>query len=185
MKHYRALSLFFIIAAAAMVSFAQTTPFPAAKVAVIDTESLSDPKTGITKLVNAMGKVAQTYKAKDDELVGMQKQLDSIAAEVGAGKLDAKTAADKQSQYDSIQRNLSFNQDKYKREFDKDMEKETGPLFTEINSALQAFAKARGIDLVIDMAKVPAAVLVLNNALDISDVFIKDFNAKNAAVPVK
>jgi Skp family chaperone for outer membrane proteins len=185
MKISTALAGLCLMVFSGLAAFSQTTPFAGAKVAVIDTEVLSDPKAGITKLVKAIDGIAAKHKSHEDELTAAQKQLEALATEIGSGKLQGQALADKRQQADALQRQLTYNQDKYKREFDKDLETATTPVFTEINTAIQAYAKSRGIDMVIDVAKVPGAVLILNNSVDITDAFIKDFNTKSAAIPVK
>ena len=51
------------------------------------------------------------------------------------------------------------------------------PLQTEIGNALEAFAKARGINVIIDAAQVP--LLYAADSIDITRAFITDFNSKN------
>ena len=48
-----------------------------------------------------------------------------------------------------------------------------------------AFRKKNNIDLILDETKLVDSILGLNEAIDITDAFIKEFNAKAAAVPVK
>jgi len=51
------------------------------------------------------------------------------------------------------------------------------PLQTEVGNALEAFAKARGINVIIDAASVP--LLYASESIDITRAFITEFNAKN------
>ena len=51
------------------------------------------------------------------------------------------------------------------------------PLQDEIGRALEAFAKARGINVIIDGAQVP--LLYAADSIDITRAFITDFNSKN------
>ena len=51
------------------------------------------------------------------------------------------------------------------------------PLQDEIGKALEAFAKARGINVIIDGAQVP--LLYAAESIDITRAFITDFNSKN------
>jgi len=53
------------------------------------------------------------------------------------------------------------------------------PLQIEIGNALEAFAKARGINVVIDGATVPLLYFAENT--NITRAFIADFNSKNPA----
>jgi len=55
-----------------------------------------------------------------------------------------------------------------------------GPIRAAALADLATFASARKIDLVIDRAELPAAVLVAGPGVDITDAFIKDYNARQA-----
>jgi hypothetical protein len=55
----------------------------------------------------------------------------------------------------------------------------TGPINLTLNNALAAFAKARGVDILVDLAKNRDSMLILNNTVNITQVFIADYNAKN------
>ena len=54
-----------------------------------------------------------------------------------------------------------------------------GPLQQDIGKALEAFAKARGITVIVDGSQVP--VVYAAEALDITRAFITEFNSKNPA----
>ena len=56
------------------------------------------------------------------------------------------------------------------------------PLQEEIGKALEAFAKARGINVIIDAAQVP--LLYAAESIDITKAFITDFNSKNPVTAV-
>ena len=51
------------------------------------------------------------------------------------------------------------------------------PLQEEIGKALEVFAKARGITVIIDVAQVP--LLYAADSIDITKAFITEFNSKN------
>ena len=53
------------------------------------------------------------------------------------------------------------------------------PLQQDIGKALEIFAKARGINLIVDGSQVP--MVYAADALDITAAFITEFNAKNPA----
>jgi outer membrane protein len=53
------------------------------------------------------------------------------------------------------------------------------PLQDEVGRALEAFAKARGINVIVDAAQVP--LLYVADTVDITRAFITEFNSKNPA----
>jgi Skp family chaperone for outer membrane proteins len=54
------------------------------------------------------------------------------------------------------------------------------PLQTDVGAALDAFAKAHGITLIIDGSQVPG-VIYAADTLDVTMLFIAEYNAKNPA----
>jgi Skp family chaperone for outer membrane proteins len=52
-------------------------------------------------------------------------------------------------------------------------------LQVDIGKALEAFAKARGITVIVDGSQVP--MVYADNSIDITKAFISDFNSKNPA----
>ena len=54
------------------------------------------------------------------------------------------------------------------------------PIREEVWRALEPFAKARGIDLVLDRSTIAHAIWYAGPALDITDAVIKDYNARTA-----
>jgi Skp family chaperone for outer membrane proteins len=61
----------------------------------------------------------------------------------------------------------------------KRQEEVLGPLQDEIGKALIAYAKQRGITVVIDASRVP--LVYANESIDITRAFISEFNSKNPA----
>ena len=55
-----------------------------------------------------------------------------------------------------------------------------GPIYDDIGKALDAFAKAHGITLILDVTKVQGIVSA-DGSLDITKAFITEFNTKNPA----
>ena len=54
-----------------------------------------------------------------------------------------------------------------------------GPLQQDIGKALEAFAKARGITVIVDGSQVPVDYAA--DSIDITRAFIAEFNSKNPA----
>lgn len=55
------------------------------------------------------------------------------------------------------------------------------PIEADVMRALDKYAQAHGIAIVLDRAKLADAVLVVAPGADITDAFIKDYNGKKAA----
>jgi hypothetical protein len=55
----------------------------------------------------------------------------------------------------------------------------------DVEIALARFARDRGIGIVLDRGKLDAALLVVAAGVDVTDVFIKDYNTRGAPKPVR
>src|SRR5688572_30438319 len=56
------------------------------KIGIIDTEAFADPKTGITKLVNAFEVVNREFKPSLDELTKLRAQFEQLGKDIEATK---------------------------------------------------------------------------------------------------
>ena len=162
-------------------------PFAGAKVAVIDTDMLADSKTGVTKLINAITGVETKFKPQRDEIQGMVNRLETLQkdAQTAQAKGDTATVNAKVSEGEALQRQLNFKREDAQKLFEKALQDATASIYTDISTSLTAFAKQRGIDVLIDVAKTQGAIMMVNNTVDITGAFIKEYNAKSSGVPVR
>lgn len=182
--------------ALALTEFSQTTPPGPTKVAIINSDAFADEKTGVTKLVSAYKALEIEFKPVSDELAGMAAKIDNLAKEIqqlqsqinnnqGDPNAIRTTIEQKNDEGARLQIELKRKQEDAKERFAKREKQVTDPIVKEIGTALDAYAKKNSIDLILDITKLGGAVLMLNNAIDITDSFIKDFNAKAVGIPVK
>ena len=177
-----AIAVLFILVFAVAVC-AQTPPSPTAaapvKIAVIDTEEFANPTKGVKKLLNGFNQVEARLKPLRDEIIGMQNRYNTLATEIqkgGAGVTQAKIDEARQLESD-IKRKQEDGQKAYQRYSKQIVE----PLNIEVAKAVEAYAKSKGYDMVLDMAKFAGTMMVLNPGLDLTYAFIADYNAKNPA----
>jgi Skp family chaperone for outer membrane proteins len=64
--------------------------------------------------------------------------------------------------------------------YQKRLQDMLGPVYDDIGKALDAFAKAHGITLILDVTKIQGIVSA-DGSLDITKAFITEFNSKNPA----
>jgi len=208
MKIFRATAaVAFFVAVMAVSAFAQprsgqgagtsparptVTPAPAAsstsvnvpdsKVAVIDSSAFADEKQGITKFVSALKKVSAEFQPRRTELEGLQQQIDKLTADLqkAAPVQDPKVTQQQQDKIDQLKKDAQRKGEDAEAAFNKRMQDVLPPLYDDIGKALEAFAKARGINLILDVSKVQG-VFPLTEAMDITKAFIADYNSKNPA----
>jgi outer membrane protein len=175
--------LFLIAAAAAVGVKAQTVPATTAptKVAVIDTDMFSDEKAGIKRLLAAFQQLDARFKPQRDEIAGMITRYEALAKEVNspAPGVTQQQLAAKAEQAQTLQTDIKRKQEDARVAYTKQAQTITQPVQQAIYNALEAFAKARGIDILLDASKSRDSMLVLNNAVNITTAFIADYNAKN------
>jgi len=155
---------------------------PDSKVAVIDSSAFSDPKEGITKFVNALKRLDAEFQPRRTELQGLQQQIDKATADLqkAAPVQDAKVTQQQQDKIDQMTKDAKRKAEDAETAFNKRMQEVLPPLYDDIGKALEAFAKARGINLILDVSKVQG-VFTLSDAMDITKAFIADYNSKNPA----
>jgi outer membrane protein len=155
---------------------------PDSKVAVIDSSAFADAKEGITKFVNALKRVDAEFQPRRAELQGLQQQIDKATADLqkAAPVQDAKVTQQQQDKIDQMKKDAQRKGEDAEAAFNKRMQEVLPPLYDDIGKALETFAKARGINLILDVSKVQG-VFALSDAIDITKAFIADYNSKNPA----
>jgi len=186
-----------LAAATAVAANAQTQPAPRpapagpatgatiaeGKFAVIDTDAFTDQKQGIQRLVAAFQTVEREFKPRRDELQTMRTRYDALVKQAN----DTKSVADQKSlaaladQAETLKNDIERRQQDGQRALEKRVQELTSPIFEDVGKALQAFAATRGITLVFDVSKTGNAMMVVNNAVDITDAFVADYNQRNPA----
>ena len=156
---------------------------PEGRIAIIDSDAFADQKAGIQRLVAAFQTVEREFKPRRDELQTLRTRYEGLVKQAN----DTKTVADQKSlaaladQADTLKKDIERRQEDGQRALEKRVQELTAPVFEDVGKALQAFAATRGITLVFDVSKTGNAMMVVNNAVDITDAFIADYNQRNPA----
>jgi outer membrane protein len=161
---------------------AQTAALPEAKIALVDTDEFLNEKTGITRLVAAAKKVESEFQPRQTELRSLQQQIDKATTDLQkAGPVqDAKVSAQQQDKIDQMKKDLQRKGEDAQAAYQKRLQDMLGPIYEDIGKALDVYAKARGITLILDVTKIQG-ILSASESLDITRPFIADFNSKNPA----
>jgi outer membrane protein len=157
---------------------------PTSKMAVIYTDMFLDPKTGIAKFNSLLTKLNGEFQKVKDDINGMQTRAQTLETEIGklreapAGTpIDQRSLQAKIDQLDQLKKDIQRKGEDAQASYNRRRQELFTPLQDEIGKALEAFAKARGINVIIDAAQVP--LLYAAESIDITRAFITDFNAKN------
>ena len=154
------------------------------KMAVIYTDVFLDQKTGIAKFNSVVTKLNNEFAGLKNEIQGLQTRAQTLEDEIGklqnapAGTpIDQRSLQAKIDQLEQLKKDLQRKSEDAQASYTRRRQELFGPLQDEIGRALEAFAKARGINVIIDAAQVP--LLYAADSIDITRAFITDFNSKN------
>jgi outer membrane protein len=155
---------------------------PEAKLALVDTDQFLDEKTGIVRLVSAAKKVENEFQPRRTELQNLQSQIDKMTADLQKASpvQDPKVSAQQQDAIDQKKREMTRKTEDAQSAYQKRLQDMLGPVYDDIGKALDAFAKAHGITLILDVTKIQGIVSA-DGSLDITKAFITEFNSKNPA----
>jgi len=161
---------------------AQTGPLPETKIALVDTDEFLNEKTGIVRLVSAAKKVEGEFQPRRTELQGLQGQIDKLTADLqkAAPVQDPKVTAQQQDAIEQKKKELQRKGEDAQAAYQKRLQETLGPVYDDIGKALDAYAKAHAITLILDVTKIQGIVSA-SESLDITKSFITEFNSKNPA----
>lgn len=162
----------------------QTVALPISKMAVIYTDMFLDPKTGIAKFNSVVTKLNGEFQKLKDEINAMQQRAQALEAEItklrdapAGTPIDQRSLQAKIDQLEQLKKDIQRKAEDAQAAYDRRRGELFTPLQDEIGKSLEAFAKARGINVIIDAARVP--LLYAAESIDITKAFIQDFNSKN------
>jgi len=205
-NHFLPVSALLVVAFAATIgaqqqparpAAAQPTPAPSAaapsvvnlpngRMAVIYTDAFLDSKTGIARFGVLVTKLNGEFKALKDEIQGMQTRGQALETEIQklqsapeGTPIDQRSLQAKIDQLEQLKKDIQRKGEDAQAAYNKRRQELFTPLQDEIGRALEAFAKARGINVIIDAGQVP--LLYIADSMDITRAFITEFNSKNPA----
>jgi len=160
----------------------QTGNLPETKIALVDTDEFLNEKTGILRLVSAAKKVEGEFQPRRTDLQGLQGQIDKMTADLqkAAPVQDPKVSAQQNEAIEQKKTELKRKGEDAQAAYQKRLQELLGPVYDEIGKALDVYAKAHGITLILDVTKIQGIVSA-SESLDITKSFITEFNSKNPA----
>jgi outer membrane protein len=155
---------------------------PETKIALVNSDDFNDEKGGITRLVLAMKKVDTEFAPRRTDLQTLQGQIEKATADLAKVQAMQTPAVNQQQQdkIDQMKRDFQRKGEDAQAAYQKRLQEVIGPVYDEIGKALDAFARTRGITLILDVTKIQGIVSA-SDSLDITKAFIADFNSKNPA----
>ncbi len=148
---------------------------------MIYSDAFLDPKTGIARFNSLLTTLNREFQPRQAELQALQTKINTLTKEIN----DTQNVADpnalraKRDQLEQANTDLKRKSEDAQQLYEKRRQDLFMPLQKDIGTALEAFAKARGITVIVDGSQVP--VVYAADSIDITRAFINDFNAKNPA----
>ena len=188
----------FILAVAISPALAQTRPaaptttpqtaptgnVPQSKIALIYSDAFLDAKTGIGRFNTLITTLNREFQPRQTELQGMQQRIQTLTTEVStaqqaANVVDPKSIQTKIDQLETLKKDYQRKGEDAQAAYNRRRQEIFTPLQEDIGTALESYAKANNIHVIIDGSQVP--LVYAADALDITRAFINEFNSKNPA----
>jgi Skp family chaperone for outer membrane proteins len=158
-----------------------TVAVPDSKIAMIYSDAFMDPKTGIAKFSSLLNTLNREFQPRQTELQGLQTRINTLTKEINDTQsvADPNTIRQKRDQLDQLNTEYKRKGEDAEAAYNKRRQDIFTPLQQDIGKALEAFAKARGITVIVDGSQVP--LVYAADSIDITRAFINEFNSKNPA----
>lgn len=186
----------FVLAVAVSPVLAQTRPaasapaqapaqgpvnVPESKIALIYSDAFLDVKTGIARFNTLNSTLEREFQPRKTELMGLQQKIQTLTDDITktAAVADPRTTQTKQDQLDQMKKEFQRKGEDAQTAYERRRKEVLSPLQEDIGKALEAYAKAHNINVIIDGSTVP--LVYAADALDITRAFINDYNSKNPA----
>jgi Skp family chaperone for outer membrane proteins len=152
-----------------------------AKIALIYSEAFFDQKQGIARFGVLLTTLNREFQPRQTELDGMRTRITQLTDDIQKqqGVADPKALQAKADQLDQLKKDYQRKGEDATAAYNKRRQEIFSPLQEDIGKQLEAFAKQRGITVIIDGSQVP--VLYAADSIDITRVFIQEYNSKNPA----
>ena len=157
---------------------------PVSKLAVIYSAAFQDPKNGIARFTVTLNKLNGEFQKIQDDLTQTAQRLKGLQDEINKlQQTPGVTPAQIQAKIDALDQQKKDYQRKgedAQAQYQRRRTELFTPLQDDVGKALDAFAKARNITMVIDGSQVEG-ILYADAVLDITRIFISEYNTRNPA----
>jgi len=156
-------------------------PVPDSKIALIYSDAFLDQKTGIARFNALLTTLNREFQPRQTEITQLQQKITQLQDDIEKTRAvaDPKTIQQKMDQLDQLKKDYQRKGEDAQAAYNKRRGEVFQPLQDDIGKALEVYAKAHGITVIIDASQVP--LVYAADSLDITRPFINEFNSKNPA----
>jgi len=162
---------------------APQTASATSRIAVIYSVDFQDPKNGILRFAAAITKLNGEFQKTQDELTQtaqrLRQQQDEITKLQQTPNVTPAQVQTRLEQLDQQKKEYTRRGEDAQAAYQRRRLELLSPLQEDVGKALDAFAKARGITMILDGSQMPLLYAV--DSMDITKAFIADYNSKNPA----
>jgi Outer membrane protein len=156
-------------------------PPAAGTIAVIDSGVFAEDKGGITRVSMALKQIDTKFTPIQTEIKGMQDRLTAMRNDIDKKRATSSAAVITQQteQADQLELQIKRKAEDARADYQKQLGITIQPLQADVGTALNAYAQAHGILIIIDVNRVP--VIYANESIDITKDFIAEYNRTHPA----
>src|SRR5580692_4098413 len=157
-------------------------------IALFSTVASAQLKIGVINVQKAMGEtdelkkaqadLAKKYQPRQDEMDKIQKDLESIDAQLNSGKLNAAATQELQTQGTRKQRDFQRLQDDMQADVDKDRQDILGRMSQKMQDVINKLAEDKGLDMIVEASQTLYSKPVLDLTADATTAYNKANPAK-------
>ena len=153
-------------------------PAAPANIGIINSSEFSNEKSGITRVMNAMNQLEVKFQPLRTEIRGQIDRLNAMRSDIQKKRAiqDAATTARQAEEADRLEIQIKRKQEDARASYQKESLLVLEPLQADIATAINAYAQAKGITLVLDSNRIPIIYAAASH--DITRDFINDYNQK-------
>jgi Skp family chaperone for outer membrane proteins len=166
--------------AAPAAAAAPVKAVPALKFAWINSAVFISEQAGIKQLIRVGKELELEFGNQQSELALQNEKLRTIVAELNKLQTSGATNEVLQAKQDEglkLQADLQAKQQAFQAAVQQAQQLKQTPVITEMDKAMDAFAKERDLGLILDVAKLGNAVVSASTAIDVTADFVTYYNA--------
>ncbi len=152
-----------------------------ANIGIIDSRLFSDEKTGIGRVNSSMNQLEAKFQPVRTEIRGLVDRLNALRSDIQKKRAiqDPATTTRQVEEADRLELQIKRKQEDARASYQKESEAMLSPLQADIATAINTYAQAKGITLVLDRNQVPIIYAAASH--DITRDFIDDYNRTHPA----
>jgi len=147
------------------------------------TDFFYDPRSGINRILSALNRLDQELQPRKAELQRLQQRIEQLTDETSdlAAGVTPTISQAKLEELERLKIELQRKAEDIQTDYRKRRPEILNPIFEDLDKAIKSFAQQRGITLIFDGSKMDDALLYISDGVDLTHIFIVEFNRTNPA----